>query len=73
MTARTTAAARRRPRRWGTVNDAADYLGLSTRTIRRWIADGVIAAYRVGPAMIRIDLNELDELPQRVAAAGGGS
>lgn len=41
---------------------AADHVGVSERTIRRWIADGRLAGYRVGPRLVRVDRAELEAL-----------
>jgi excisionase family DNA binding protein len=49
-----------KPRRWGSVDDAAKHLGVSSKTIRRNIATGKLPAYRTGDRVIRIDLNELE-------------
>lgn len=38
---------------------AADLLGVSRVTIRRWINSGYIKAYRVGPVFIRIPRSEI--------------
>jgi len=51
------------------VAEAADRRRCSQKTIRRWIADGTLPAYRVGARMIRIDPRDLDRLPRRIAAA----
>ena len=40
--------------------EAAAYARLSIRTIRRYIADGRLTGYKVGPRLVRVDLNELD-------------
>jgi len=48
--------------RWATVKEAAKHVGLSTRTIRRYIATGRLAASRLGPRRIEVDLNEVDKL-----------
>jgi excisionase family DNA binding protein len=40
------------------INDAADHLGM---TIRRWIAKGKITGYRIGPKLIRVDLDEIND------------
>jgi excisionase family DNA binding protein len=48
------------PRRWATPQEAADYLGVSARTIRQMGADGRIRLYRNGKRIVRVDLNELD-------------
>lgn len=42
--------------------DASEHVGVSERTIRRWIADGRLAGYRVGPRLLRVDRAELDAL-----------
>ncbi|WP_203231333.1 helix-turn-helix transcriptional regulator [Nocardioides caldifontis] len=62
----------RAARRLESIEHAADYLGVSTKTIRRRIADGTITGYRTGPRLLRVDLNELeDRLLRPVPTAGG--
>ena len=39
---------------------AAEHYGVSRQTIRRWISRGKIHAYRVGPRLIRVDLDEIE-------------
>ena len=53
------------------LDDAADYTGVCTRTIRRWIADPDqrLTGYRAGPRLIRVDLNELDAMLSPVGGA----
>ena len=53
--------------RVGLVEGAA-YVGVHTRTLRRWIAEGRLTAYRVGPRLIKVDLTELDRLQQPVGS-----
>lgn len=48
------------PQTRGTVQEAADYWGVSPKTIRRWIAGSLIHAERVGPKLIRVDLDSLE-------------
>jgi excisionase family DNA binding protein len=36
------------PARYGSAAEAARYTGLSPKTIRRWVAAGVVPGYRVG-------------------------
>ena len=43
-----------------TVQAAADYYNVSTKTIRRMIARGDIYAERIGPRLIRVDLASLE-------------
>ncbi len=53
--------------------EAAAELGVSTKTIRRWIASGGVTGYRAGPRLIRVDLVELDAMLSPIPTAGGGS
>lgn len=48
---------------------AAERTKLSTRTLRRRIADGSLPAYRVGPRILRVDPDEVDQLLVRLPAA----
>ena len=50
----------RGPRNWASMQDAADYMGVSLRTVREWITQGRITGYRINARVIRVDLNELD-------------
>jgi excisionase family DNA binding protein len=42
--------------------DAAARTHVSTRTLRRWIAEGRLQAYRVGPRLVRLDPASVDQL-----------
>ncbi len=46
---------------WGTLDDAAEVLGVSTQTIRRRVADGSIRALRFGPRLLRVDMQSLEQ------------
>jgi len=46
--------------RWATLREAAEYYSVTDRTIRNWIADGRVAAVRVGPKLIRVDITSLE-------------
>jgi excisionase family DNA binding protein len=50
-------------RRYISVAEAAEYLQISDRTVRRLIHDGELNGYRMGQSgrVIRVDLNEIDE------------
>jgi excisionase family DNA binding protein len=51
--------------------DAATNYGVSSRTLRRWIASGRLPAYRLGPRLVKIDPVDLDRLAARIPAAAG--
>jgi len=42
------------------ITQAAEYAGVSAKTIRRRIADGTIPAERLGPRLIRVRLDDVD-------------
>jgi excisionase family DNA binding protein len=63
-------ATQARPHRLAPLNDAADYAKCHPRTIRRRIADGSLTGYRMGPRLIRVDLNELDSLLSPIPTMG---
>ena len=48
---------------------AAEYLGVTDRTIRQMIADGRLTGYRSGPRLIRLRLNEIDAAMQPFGGA----
>jgi excisionase family DNA binding protein len=51
------------------IQEAADMFGLCDRTIRRYIASGRLTAHRVGPRVIRLDLDEVRGLLSPVGPA----
>ncbi|WP_082279379.1 helix-turn-helix domain-containing protein [Mycobacterium colombiense] len=55
----------KQPRLLSTVQ-AADYLGVSTNTIRNYIARGWLTAQRIGPKLLKFDPADLDRVAQRV-------
>lgn len=57
----TSSRVERRARRYGKISEAAEYLGVTDRTIRQMIADGRLTGYRSGKRLVRVDLNEIDE------------
>jgi excisionase family DNA binding protein len=59
----------RATRRLVAIGDAAEYAAVSTKTIRRRISDGSLTGYRMGPRVIRVDLNELDALLRPIPSA----
>ena len=53
-----------------TTETAAGYLDVSTRSVRRYIARGMLRAYRVGPRLIKVDMAEVEALAQPIPATG---
>jgi excisionase family DNA binding protein len=51
------------------IRHAADELGCDPRTIRRYIAAGLLTASRVGPRMIRVERDSLLALLRPVGGA----
>ena len=47
---------------WMTVAGAADEVGVSQKTIRRWITSGLVEAERMGPRLIRVKTESLSKL-----------
>lgn len=45
---------------------AAEYADVSVRTLRRYIAQGRLGGYRVGPRLVKVDLNEVDQLARPI-------
>ncbi|MCG7582776.1 helix-turn-helix domain-containing protein [Mycolicibacterium sp. OfavD-34-C] len=42
------------------LKEAADFLGVTDRTVRNYIAQGRLKAHRVGPKLLRITPDELN-------------
>lgn len=62
-------------KRWLNQAEAAEYLGVTDRTIRNYIRTGALTGRRLpGSRLIRLDRHELDAAlrPVTSAAAGGG-
>lgn len=50
-------------REWLTIDDAAEYIGVTERTIRKYISQGTLPASRIkGSRLVRIDRPDLDAL-----------
>lgn len=57
-------------RRWSDIPGAAEHSGVATSTIRRYIRQGQITGYRLGPRLVRVDLDELDAMLERIPPQG---
>lgn len=47
-------------RRWASIQETAEHIGVTDRTVRQMIADGRLNGYRNGKRLVRLDLNEVD-------------
>lgn len=52
-----------------TIREAADFYGCSERSVRRYIAAGKLAAFRVGPRNIRVRSDDVEALLHAVPTA----
>lgn len=65
-------SARTHSPRYLSQEDAAERLGVTTRSIRRWIAEGVIPASRIGNKVVRIRESDLEAALRPIPSALGG-
>lgn len=54
---------------WISIQQAADLMSCSTKTVRRLIARGTLPARRIGTRMIRIDAADLDALGRNLTVS----
>ena len=59
-------------REFESLAEAAERTGLSTKTLRRRIASGVLAAYRSGPRVLRVDPDDVDRMMVRLPTMSAG-
>lgn len=52
-----------------TLEQAARWLGVSVRTVRRYVAAGALTGYRLGPRLLRVDVAEVVGLPRAIPTA----
>lgn len=60
-------------RRWLTQAEAAEYLGVTDRTIRNLISRGQLRGYRLGTRAVRLDARELDNALRLIPTAGSAA
>lgn len=65
-----TAASNKAGHRLVSITEAADYLGVSTKTVRRYLAAGRFEALRAGPKLIRIRQDDLDAMLRPIPTTG---
>lgn len=54
------------------IAEAAEHACVSDKSIRRYIAAGLLTGYRCGPRLIRIDIDELNAMLRPIPTATGG-
>ena len=64
-----TTTSRHSRRHCESVGDAAARVGVTTKTVRRWIASGQLAGYRIGPRLLRIDPDDVDRMLTLIPSA----
>lgn len=57
------------PPRYALFRDACEYAAVPPGTMRDWIRRGIIPAYRIGPRLLQVDLNDIDRLRRRIPSA----
>jgi len=45
--------------RWSTIAQTAAHFGVHPWTVRQWISKGLIHAERIGPRLIRVDIESM--------------
>ena len=56
--------------RYRSIQAVAEMLDVDHKTVRRWIASGLIHGYRVGDRLVKLDLNEVEaKIVQEIPAA----
>lgn len=50
------------PQRTIPLEEAARSCGVSVDTLRRWISQGKVRAYRFGPRLIRVETDDIDAM-----------
>lgn len=62
----------RPPSRRVPLAEGSAYSHLSIKTLRRYIAAGLITGYRIGPKLLQVDLDELDAIVRPVPTVSNG-
>ena len=55
--------------RYALFGEAVDYAKVPKNTMRDWIRRGLLPAYRIGPRLLQVDLNDIDRMRRRVPTA----
>lgn len=69
MTTNTSKMTTTTKRHFESLAEAAERTGISVDTLRRRIAEGRLPAYRSGPRLIRVDIQDVDSLMRPIPCA----
>ena len=58
-----------RPSTYITLSEGKNILKLDEKTIRRYIAQGLLTGYRIGPRALRLSADEVHELARPIPTA----
>jgi excisionase family DNA binding protein len=58
------------PRRYASISEAAAYVNVAPKTIRRLIASGQLTGFHLGSRLIRVDLDQLDAIMTPIPTVG---
>jgi excisionase family DNA binding protein len=53
------------------IQAASEVAGVSVRTVRRWISQGILPARRVGPKLVRVYASDISRIVRPIPTAGG--
>ena len=57
--------------RYASIPAAAQMYDVDYKTVRRWIASGLIHGYRIGDRLIKVDLDEIEAKAVQVVPSAG--
>lgn len=59
-----------RPSAYITLAEGSDILRLDEKTLRRYVAQGLLRGYRIGPRALRLNADEVHALAQPIPTVG---
>jgi excisionase family DNA binding protein len=59
-------------RKYISLDEAAEFLGVSSKTIRRLVSSGDLRAYRAGKRLVRLRSSDVESFLKPIATVAGG-
>lgn len=56
-----------------TITEAADWIQVSEKTVRRWIEDGRILAHQLAPGTVRIKASSIENLARKTSTTNNNA